>query len=94
MRYLLLIIIWLVMNNQASADPTYQPAYSQADATAAAAQYQASMATIVCTTCAASAQVIKAAELARWIADCNNPQLTHPVDQQKCVSAGQIYLGR
>ena len=77
----------------AAADPTYRPAYDQADAAAAAAQYQSSMSSIVCATCAASAQAIKAIELARWIANCNNPQQTHPVDAPACMAYGQTFLG-
>lgn len=93
MRAALLLAVLLSAPARAFADPGYQPAYSMADALQAKATYQASMSSITCMTCAASAQAVKAAALARWISDCDNPRLTHPADTAKCVAFGRAFLG-
>lgn len=95
MRYLFLLVVWIAMNNQASADPTYRGAYDPQDAQIARARYKATdnIITAQCAPCVASGAAWRAVQLTKEIANCNNPSMTPPYLAAKCVASWQIFFG-
>jgi|GEM_PF-5661484 hypothetical protein len=85
-----LLSLWIPPS--AFANPGYRPAYDQTEAQQDAMAFRASNAGIYCTTCAATFQAWKAAELAKAVAQCEKDYAKLPEKAAKCTAAWQTFL--